>query len=95
MQLASEHVLDLFAAFSLPCSPGAAACMVSNAAGDAAGRPALARESAMLQGAGGRGSWGRKGSQYELHKEDSPSSSSRYLCLASAYLQPMLRRLRV
>ena len=35
--MASEHILDLFAAFALPCSPGGAACVISNAAAAAAG----------------------------------------------------------
>lgn len=37
MQVTSEHVLDLFAAFALPCSPGGAACIASGAAALAAG----------------------------------------------------------
>ena len=74
MQLASEHVLDLLAAFALPCSPGAAACLVSNAAADAPRqqRPMLGRESAILQSPGpGTGRWSSKGSLY-ASTEDAP-----------------------
>ena len=51
MQLASMHILDMFAAFALARSPGAAACLVSNAASDATRqqRPTLGRDSAILQ----------------------------------------------
>ena len=71
-EVAAEHVLDLFAAFALPCTPGAAACMVHNAVadGDVPATPCTGRGRASLQAGTGAHSL----SQYVLPEEEQPPS---------------------